>query len=182
MTREYWRAVNLDPAYEVSSQGRVRSLPRQVPCKKGTRSVPARILKNIVNGCGYEQVVLSRRKIFLVHRLVAMAFIENQLNLAQVNHINGIKTDNRTENLEWASGSDNIRHSFRVLGRTSPTIGKFGGDHGKSIPVASYKDGNLVKEYRSAMDAVREGFDSSSISRCCAGKIRHHKGLQWVKI
>lgn len=68
---------------------------------------------------GYCRVTLrinEKSKRFCIHRLMAMAFIPNPDSLEQVNHINGIKTDNRICNLEWVSRSQNLIHAYRVLG------------------------------------------------------------------
>lgn len=75
----------------------------------------------------YRQVELSNNNIKvtkIVHRLVAQTFIPNTENKCTVNHKNGIKTDNRAENLEWMTQGENALHSFIMLGR----INKKGGD------------------------------------------------------
>lgn len=69
---------------------------------------------------GYFKVQLwksGKMKCFFVHRLIAIHFIDNPNNYRCVNHKNGIKTDNRIENLEWCSDKQNIRHSIDVLGK-----------------------------------------------------------------
>jgi len=76
---------------------------------------------------GYLRVGLvdnnKKQRHFSIHRLVAKAFIPNPLNLPQINHINGIKTDNRVENLEWTNASDNIKHAYK-LGLITPLYGE----------------------------------------------------------
>lgn len=72
------------------------------------------------NNCGYHRVELSKdgkQKRYFVHRLVATAYIPNEDNLPQVNHLNGDKLDNRVENLEWCTASRNHKHAYKHLGR-----------------------------------------------------------------
>lgn len=101
--------------YEVSDSGKVRSW------KKGSRwggkRKTPKILKSHINACGYRvhrlsQINKNTANISL-HRLIAKAFISNPKELPCVNHKNGIKTDNRIENLEWCTYSQNSRHAYK---------------------------------------------------------------------
>lgn len=79
-----------------------------------------KILKPATTIYGYNEVSIKLNGKFKsqkVHRLVAQAFIPNPYNLPEVNHINGIKTDNRVENLEWVTSQDNQLHATRILGK-----------------------------------------------------------------
>lgn len=81
------------------------------------------MLKGYVTKKGYVRIRIHKRQIF-VHRLVAEAFLGKPLPNQQVNHKNGIKTDNRVENLEWCSASENLKHSYDKLGRKAAFKGK----------------------------------------------------------
>lgn len=124
---EEWREIpGWEGLYEVSNMGNVRSLDRR--CSSG-KFCKGQILAKRYDNSGYTQVGLCRSstvKWMKVHRLVAMAFLPNPENKPQVNHLNGIRDDNRLGNLEWCTCSENHRHAFDVLGKkpSRSTLGK----------------------------------------------------------
>ncbi len=117
---EIWKpVVHFEGYYEVSDRGRVR---RIAPWCDGRKTKPADTLKCNVKQSGYVRVSLHREGViseFAVHRLVMAAFVGPLPPGHDVNHKNGEKADNRVENLEYLTKSENQLHSYRVLGTAS---------------------------------------------------------------
>jgi hypothetical protein len=179
MMEEAWKAVEANKNYMVSSMGRIKSLERYVNAPRGgKRKVQTKIMVPVVHSSGYI-IVKMGRKTYTVHTLVAKAFINPCYAPLVVNHKDGNKANNILSNLEIISQSENHKHAHKFLGKTPWAKGLFGAANPVSKPVLMLKDGVAIREYASGMDAVRDGFDSSAITKCCKGKLRMHRGFQW---
>ncbi len=184
---EIWKDISgYEGYYQISNKGNVRSLDRfdGVHDRQGT------IIKPHMKHNGYLQVGLRKhntRKWISIHRLVAIHFIENPDNKPQVNHIDGNKQNNNVENLEWVTAKENQNHATRIglrnnirKGENHPYYGKFG-ENSKSAKPVIRKDPKTgeTKLYKAKILAKEDGFDVTSISKCCHGKLKTHKGYEW---
>ena len=164
--------------YFITRDGKVYS-------KKRNFSSGIRELKQDLSDHGYYRVVLRKNgkpKHMSVHRLVAETFLLKHATDTEVNHKNGIRTDNRVCNLEWCTRSQNIKHAFDVLGRKGPKtwLGKRGASHSKAKPVLQIRDNVVINEFGSGVDAEEQtGISRVNISSCCLGKQRTAGGFEW---
>jgi len=170
---EVWKdVIGYEGKYQISNMGRLKTLRREISFGRGRRFVNETIIKTSVQPNGYVSFAMNKnrkKKTTYVHRLVAQAFIPNPENKATVNHVNGIKTDNRVENLEWNTQSENNKHIYSGLGKNP-----------KAIPIVQLTlNGDFVKRFESAKEAQRNGFKQSSISLCCLNKQKAHSGFLW---
>lgn len=179
---EIWKDIQgYEGLYQVSNFGRVKSLDRMAKCRGGVYKLnKERIVFGGIGKYGYNTVCLrkeNKRKYLLSHRLVAINFIPNPENKPKVNHINGVKTDNSIENLEWCTVSENTKHGFDVLGRKMKK--GYEDKRSKSVMQVSL-DGFLQNIFGSINEAANTlGFHSGTIYGCLSGRAKKAFGYKW---
>ncbi len=116
MTENWKKIKGYEGIYEISNLGSVKSVSRIKSNQYGNYFTSEKILSPATDRNGYKYVYLTKNgksKFLYVHRLVAMMFVENIECKNIVNHINGIKTDNGSNNLEWVTKSENTLHAYK---------------------------------------------------------------------
>lgn len=181
---ETWENIKgYEGYYVISSSGIVKSLDRRVyESRVGERRIKGVILRPHTNRFGYVYVQLWKNKKgvnFLVHRLLAETFIENPLLKSDVNHKNGVRNDNRLDNLEWATRSENVLHGYRENGRKPAKywLGKGGKNHPLRKSVKCLNSGEVFDSIALAADKLK--ITPGEISSVCAGKRSHARTFKF---
>lgn len=174
---EIWKDIkDYEGRYQVSNYGRVRSLNYM-------RTGEMRVMKQQYNDrTGYKHIILrhknSRQKLYLIHRLVAMAFIPNPDGLPQVNHIDEDKTNNCVWNLEWCTAKYNTNYGSRNEQAAKTQTNR--PDCSKRVYQYT-KSGAFVQSYPSMKEAKRQtGIDRRSIRACCNNKPRYKSAGNYI--
>ena len=170
MEKEIWKSIY--GKYEISNFGNVRKVNSTNEYDKRTRKYF--YLKDYISSCGYKRIFLkinNKQKAYLVHRLVAEAFIPNPNNFPIVNHKDENKTNNNATNLEWCSIKYNNNY----------------GNHNKKVAIANQRKisqydlkNNLIKNWGSIKQAGETlNICKTSISCCLAKKRKTAGGFVW---
>ena len=162
---ERWADIDGFPDYMVNNMGRIVRVI-------GARRAPAgRTLKGWKNKQGYLLVSLYEKEVptkFLISRLVAFAFIENQQNKPHVNHLDNDIKNNAASNLEWVTRHENMQHAA-----------KQNRQHIKKKALLRIASDGVIKNYDSFASAAKDGFSAGHIHQCANSKRNTHRGFRW---
>lgn len=162
---EIWKDIpGYEGLYQASNLGNIKSLKRKIIRKSANSEtfhkypVKEKIFDFGVDKDGYSTLTLfdchHKRYKWRAHRLIAITFIQNKTDKPYVNHINGIKTDNRVENLEWCTAKENIQHAWKT-GLCKSKIG----NRGETSPFAKLKNHQVLEireKYKTGLYSQRK--------------------------
>lgn len=180
--KEVFKPINgYEGFYSVSNLGRVYSHSRKISgalSYSGFHYKKGKMITPQIGATGYPKATLSKNGIAKqenIHRLVALAFIPNPLNLPQVNHIDGNKANSTLTNLEWVSAKENANHAIQYL--SSPN--GFTGENNKSfkgwIIATNINTGEIIR-MAGNKDIIKKGFHPGNVNSVLSGRYKTSKG------
>lgn len=193
MNTEEWRPIEgANGRFLVSSFGRIKSAPRVDSQGRAAGNRILSLKKRDKDGYVVSQLQYKNKRLYIkVHREVAKAFISNPENKPQVDHINGVRDDNRVENLRWVTTKENNNNPISVernrLAQTGKKMSKESSLKKRAAmpkkPVLQYSlDGALLARYEAVADAGKSLGDKNLCGRivnCCKGRSKTAGGFVW---
>jgi len=191
---EIWKDIKgYEGFYQVSNQGRVKSMERDILYKDGSvKHRKERIMKprNLRGYCAVDLHKDGNYKVVLIHRLVGEAFIPKVDGKDELDHINTIRSDNRVENLRWTTKKENQnniitrKHKSSASTETAKLLRKYyeKGQISRSRRIVQLdKQGNYIRSFWGAQEVEEVlGFDAGLIARAAKGYVKVSKGYKWV--
>lgn len=183
---EEWKDVKgYEGIYQVSNLGNIRSLTRVIKRGSGDYTIKGQMLKLYLDGHGYVCANLKNKvhRVEKVHRLVAIAFIDNPYNKPEVNHKDCNPQNNCVDNLEWCTHYENMQwmHDQGRARRTDEWLEHLHESQRKFYKpvIATNIVTGKVLRFENLNDVKNFGFQPSCVCKCCQGERKQHKGYQF---
>ena len=174
-TNEEWRLIEGFPRYEISNQGRIKSHtnPKKDKILRPHQTKNGYLLVTLVKGEAWGN---GEAETVRVHKLVADAFIPNPLNRCHIRHINGLRNDNRVENLSWTTPEESANDPLTKANRMAAVPQRL---EKVSKPVLVYDENlTLLSAFTSTAEAARKlNLSQGNIVNVCSGSLKHYKHL-----
>ena len=159
--KEEWKTIEEYPNYQISSMGRVKSLNYK-------RTGEERIMKPYITKKGYLRIKFLEKK-YLVHRLVAQAFLPNIENKPQIDHIDGNKQNNCVSNLRWVTNKENCNNPITLINYSKAN--KIKSKVRQRLIAQLTKNGEFIRYWESITQASKElDINHTDINGCCKKK------------
>jgi len=183
---ENWKDIKgYEGLYQISDKGNIKSIDRSVVRENHFIKLKGQLKQCSINNRGYYSTTLcknSHYQHFVIHKLVAIAFIPNPDNKEYINHKDGNKLNNSVDNLEWVTMSENNQHAYDIGLKIGAATGLFGALNPSSKPIYMLsKSGDIIKEFPGIHEAARElNLSATNICAAINGRSGSCGGYKWI--